>query len=183
MKKFNRIHDREQCENREEALLSSIPMSIVNSMIAGQPVVFEWRIYAGHTWAQLLDEVQKMLQSDRRIRSTSRIGSSFCRCTTTRGATMMCANKIQRTYLRLPNYFWQDGGPSSDREKNKRCGTLPYKPDGKWDSTADVMMKNRCLCSHQKQAHTTSGDCTGDVLDQQCQAQEPALRRSQRALE
>ena len=31
---------------------------------AFEPGVFEWRIYPGHTTAQLLDEVQKMLNND-----------------------------------------------------------------------------------------------------------------------
>ena len=32
--------------------------------IAGKPVVFEWRMYPGHTTAQLLFEIQTMLGSD-----------------------------------------------------------------------------------------------------------------------
>ena len=143
-------------------------------------------------------EVQKMLQSDSRIRWTSGIGSSLCRCTTTRGATMTCANKIQRTYLRLPNYFWQDGDLPRTRRRTKAAGRSLTNLTGSGTVLQMWWWKtDACAVDDRRDAHDLGrlhrrrtrrcrvgiGGCWSDMLDKQCRAQEPAVRRSQRALE
>ena len=112
--------------------------------IAGRPLVFGCWIYPAHTALQLL-ESRRWWTTTKCTRSTSRIGTSLCRCKATwteTSASMMYANKIQRTYLLVLSLSWQGGGPFADVEMNKNgAGPPSYKPEGKWNSTAEVIMK------------------------------------------
>ena len=73
-------------------------------------------------------------------------GSPSCRCTTTltgnRNAAKMCANKIQRPLHPMPNLSGGDKWTLlGSGDEDTWCGSLSYKPDGKWNATAEEMMK------------------------------------------
>ena len=84
---------------------------------------------------QLLKQVQNNLK----------IGSSSCLCSTTltgqrKGYSTECSSnseKVQNYERKLQLRHWSFLGPG---EIEKRYGTHSYKPEGQWNTTADVMV-------------------------------------------
>ena len=90
---------------------------------AREPGVFEWPIYPGHTTAQLLDEVHKMLNIDK-THPINFNGSSSCRCTMTLAGDQkrheeVCNRNVSVPANAMPNYFRKYDGLESNHETKK----------------------------------------------------------------
>ena len=114
--------------------------------VDGEPVVFECKIFTGHTTLKLLWEVQTLIEKKITFsHKISRIESSSCRCTTTsigaRKAIKKVVNVIPQILPNMPKSFPEDIGHSSDLDLKKKgmlrspiiqmvCGTRSPKNCG-----------------------------------------------------
>ena len=114
--------------------------------IDGEPVVFEWKIFAGHTTLKHLCEVQNMMRKIVFCPKGSKIESSSCRCTTTSiGDKKTMKNfvyRVPQVLLHTPQSFPKNIGDSSDLDL-KTNGTLrSLTSNGSWNRVAELMMIN-----------------------------------------
>ena len=112
--------------------------------IAGEPVVFEWRIFPAHTTMQLLQEVKTMMNIEIRVQPQDfkdRIifMSTYNDITGHRNTVETSVYTIHHVYLLIPVIFLQGAGHVSAPEMRKRCvgssltnqtanGTVQQKP-------------------------------------------------------
>ena len=105
--------------------------------VDGELVVFEWKIFSGHTTMELLREVQELMEKELKV---SRTASSSCRCTTALIGQEKATKKFVETSLRvlqiLTDIISKDIGHSSDQEVKKSA----KKPDGAWNEVAADMV-------------------------------------------
>ena len=134
---------------RWEGQVEEFKMSSSNKELLGtdgEPIEFEWKNFPGFSTLQIVQKIQDDLRERTPNGKKSQTGSCACQCSTTsigqkKGNDGICVSnseKVKEYAKRFSQGHWTFLGPGDEK---KWYGTLPYTPEGKWDSTADQMVE------------------------------------------
>ena len=115
--------------------------------IDGKPMEFEWNIFLGFTTLQILTEIQRMLSSmscepeqfNGRVIFMSMYNDIIWRDSQNKSVCITHSIIVTDHARKFPLGHWSFVGPGSE---TKRYRTDTFKPKGKWDEVAEIMMMN-----------------------------------------
>ena len=123
--------------------------------VAGEPVAFEWRIHPGHTTAQPLGEVQRMLDDTNKVHPLHFKGRSIFMSmyndidwNQKRNDVDTCSQSSSRAAAhakQFPTGCWTFLGPG---DEGKWYGALSHRLEGKVYKAAEVMKKESAESGH-----------------------------------
>ena len=122
--------------------------------IDGEPFVFEWKIFPGHTAAQLLQEVQILMEDELKIHPQNfedriMFMSMYNDIDWTRKDNRGLCVEIHHELLNMPESFpWVVGLSLVQEGEHKWYGTVSYKPNGEWNCTAELIMLKSAESGH-----------------------------------
>ena len=133
--------------NVEKLLVVEMPApSTIRRDLDGEPFVFEWEIFPGHTTTQLLEKSQNLMEDELQIQPqnvedrilfmsmysdidwTAKDNRSLCE---------KHSSRVSEYARQSPMGRWTFLGPG---DKDEWCGALSHKPHGEWNRTGERSM-------------------------------------------
>ena len=121
--------------------------------IDGEPMEFEWKIFPGFTTLQILAEIQNVMteikcepeQFQGRIIIMSMCNDVVWWEKVNKELCIASSVNVAKYARRFAPSHWSFLGPG---KKTKWWGPHTYKPNGEWDTVAEIMMINFCESGH-----------------------------------
>ena len=111
--------------------------------IYGEPIEFQWNIFPGFTSLEIQEDLQDRDIEPEEFEDRIFFMSMFNYIEwTKRGNSEKCISNSEQVNMyakRFPRGHWTFLGPAGDEKK--WYGTLSYRLEGKWDSTATQMVE------------------------------------------
>ena len=118
--------------------------------IDGEPVVFEWKIFPGHTTLELVQEIQKFMNEELKTTPHDFKHKTICMYTymsmyndiewTRKDNREVCLNNSSNVAEYAKSFFkghWSVLGPGCEK---KWCTAVAHKTNRLWDKTAKTML-------------------------------------------